>query len=373
MSFTFKSDGPKARPERVKPIPSQPSLSRSRSSSIASTASFASAVENHHDHHASQSETPSAPPKPAVHFSSKEENEMIEASHSLKAAANKQFATKDYSSAISTYDKALAELPIYLDYELAVLQSNIAACHLQLKEWKEAITSAEQGLENLEREMPMPKQKQKPNMKDDKPSSAKNNSTPAAQQENNEDQIVELPDDEDEEATAEALRKLNLSDQRKTDITRIRTKLLLRRARAKVMICEQPPPTTTSTASLSPDTDPESETTPTPPQRKKPLPNSILETGSHWSHLSTALADYQTLSTPEYFRTLPPQDQKTVIEMLRSLPARVEEAKKRDVDEMMGKLKDLGNGLLKPFGLSTDMFKMTQDPKTGGWSMNFGK
>ena len=58
---------------------------------------------------------------------------------------------------------------------------------------------------------------------------------------------------------------------------------------------------------------------------------------------------------------------------------------------MMGKLKEvgffdflpqsclangalqLGNGILKPFGLSTDMFKMKKDEATGGYNMSFGQ
>ena len=48
----------------------------------------------------------------------------------------------------------MSELPSYLDYEMAVLQSNIAACHMRLSQWKEAVNSAEAGLAGLEREMP---------------------------------------------------------------------------------------------------------------------------------------------------------------------------------------------------------------------------
>ena len=275
---------------------------------------------------------------------------MVESSNEIKKSANTQFAAADFSSAISTYDRALAELPSYLDYELAVLQSNIAACHLRLEQWKEAIDACDSGLAGLERELPMTKTSKTKTAGHSKakgrrrkhhktPTTTNGFSSdtesepdvqePAAQQPPS-DTVVELPSDASDSELTAHISALNLSDARRTDITRIRTKLLLRRARAK--------------SSLTPAT---------------------------WTHLGGALEDYNLLSTPGYFSSLPPSDKKTVQRGLVELPARVNEAKEKEVGEMMGKLKELGNGILKPFGLSTDMFKMVKDENSGGWSMNF--
>jgi hypothetical protein len=66
-------------------------------------------------------------------------------------------------------------------------------------------------------------------------------------------------------------------------------------------------------------------------------------------------------------------DQKTVQSALHSIPPRLEEAKQNEMAEMMGKLKGLGNTILKPFGLSTDNFQFVKDENTGGYSMNFNR
>ncbi|OJK04364.1 hypothetical protein ASPACDRAFT_55854 [Aspergillus aculeatus ATCC 16872] len=245
-------------------------------------------------------------------FPADEETKLLEESRSLKAEANQLFTAASYDEAITCYDRALASCPNYLDYEVAVLRSNMAACYLKLEDWKASVDAATACLDRLDKVLP--------------PTTG--TSTEATSREGNsprtEEAVVEITGD-DQEAEEAQLQRLQQRDQTKRDVLRIRAKALMRRARARMQL-------------------------------------------GGWANLQGAEEDYKALAAMD---NLPPDDRRVVQKGLRELPDRIAQAREKDMAEMMGKLKDLGNGILKPFGLSTENFKFVQDPKTGGYSMNF--
>lgn len=56
---------------------------------------------------------------------------------------------------------------------------------------------------------------------------------------------------------------------------------------------------------------------------------------------------------------------------IRRLPGKIEERNEKLKAEMFDNLKKLGNMCLNPFGLSTENFKMEQDPSTGSYNIQF--
>ncbi|KAI1413834.1 hypothetical protein F5Y13DRAFT_23870 [Hypoxylon sp. FL1857] len=251
-------------------------------------------------------------------FPPAEEASLLGESNDKKSEANALFTSANYENAITKYEEAASVCPHYLDYELAVLKSNIAACHLKLEQWKEAIKAATDsidGLDRLEKAEAVQKEREEKQQKKE------------AEEDGVEEEIVSSGAQKsapavEKETAAEAARR-----KRHEDVLRIRAKALMRRARAR------------------------------------------SELGG-WSNLSGAEEDYKVLST---MTNLSHADRKIVQTQLRTLPPRTKAAQEKEMAEMWGKLKDLGNGILKPFGLSTENFKMVKDEKTGGYSMNFSQ
>ncbi|XP_041988892.1 tetratricopeptide repeat protein 1-like [Aricia agestis] len=80
--------------------------------------------------------------------------------------------------------------------------------------------------------------------------------------------------------------------------------------------------------------------------------------------LDECLADYKKILE------LDPSHKEASSAVVR-LPPLIEERNEKLKTEMLGKLKDLGNMILKPFGLSTENFKLEQDPESKGYKINF--
>ncbi|XP_029439495.1 tetratricopeptide repeat protein 1 [Rhinatrema bivittatum] len=80
--------------------------------------------------------------------------------------------------------------------------------------------------------------------------------------------------------------------------------------------------------------------------------------------LDEALADYKSVLEKD---ALVPQAR----EACMRLPKQIEERNERLKEEMLSKLKDLGNLVLRPFGLSTANFQINQDSSSGSYSVNF--
>ncbi|KAL9529144.1 Tetratricopeptide repeat protein [Sphaerulina musiva] len=265
----------------------------------------------------SLSKDEAVPTKPVIErFSPEEEATLLAESNSLKGSANQLFGKGSFENAIQTYDRALSSCPNYLDYELAVLRSNVAACHLKLQEWKEAVESAEKGITNLENLEPLPTlPKPKDSRKEGKD----------AVEEANGDGIEEVS-----EEVEERIANLQKSGRTLDEVRKLQIKLLMRRAKAKA------------------------------------------ELGT-WANLQGADEDYRTLLSPTMQGFLSPTDLRSVKEASKVLTPRLNEAKEREMGEMMDKLKGLGNSVLGMFGMSTDNFQFVKDEKSGGYSMNFNQ
>ena len=242
-----------------------------------------------------------------------EETKLLTESNSLKATANTCFTSSDYDAAITGYNRALDTLPSYLDYEIAVLKSNISACYIKLADWKDAIDAATAAIEGLERvdPAPVPPETSHEGLK----------ATGDAPGGTEDEAKVEEVDD----AAAERISTLARTGHTLTEVRKLRAKALLRRAKARA------------------------------------------EVGG-WASLAGADEDYKQLAA---MGDLSPTDRRAVQKALAGLPPRLDEARQRDMGEMMGKLKQLGNGILRPFGLSTDNFNVVKDEGSGGYSLQF--
>lgn len=211
--------------------------------------------------------------------------------HDIKTEANQLFASTCYDQAISSYDRALASCPNYLDYDVAVLRSNMAACYLKLEDWKAAVDSANTSIERLDKILPPTTQK-------------KEQTTEAsASKAETDDAVIEISGD-NAEAEEKEVKRLKEQDEQRTNVMRIRAKSLMRRAKAKSQM-------------------------------------------GGWANLQGAAEDYQALDAME---DLPSHEKRIVQRALLELPDRIKEAREKEMGEMISKMKDVS---IPPFVSST--------------------
>jgi len=153
-----------------------------------------------------------------------EEEELVTKSNNYKVSANTSFASSDYDAAITGYERALEILPSYLDYEIAVLKSNIAACFIKMEEWKKTIDAATEAIDGLEKVDPVSRSQVSSEV-------ANGNGEEVERKDEQEtrDKVIEV-DNETE-------RKLQVLERRGhglEDVRKIRVKALLRRAKARM-------------------------------------------------------------------------------------------------------------------------------------------
>lgn len=153
--------------------------------------------------------------------------DLLQQSHSQKLFANTLFSSSHYTDAISKYEQALSLCPNYLDYEIAILKSNIAACFIKLEDWKAAVDSATEALDRLERILQLPSSLSLFKGKDMEKEDEKGHN-------DDDGKVVEITaEGGGEQEEKDALAALQKRDKQKVDGQRIRAKALLRRARAK--------------------------------------------------------------------------------------------------------------------------------------------
>ncbi|WFD28648.1 hypothetical protein MNAN1_003661 [Malassezia nana] len=89
-----------------------------------------------------------------------------------------------------------------------------------------------------------------------------------------------------------------------------------------------------------------------------------------WGPLTAAQKDYQRLDELAKEGHVPASYRRDLDAALQRLPPLIEAAASKEKDEMVDKLKTVGNKVLGYFGLSTDNFQFQQQ-EGGGYSVNF--